>query len=1102
MDSEFWSYNIHTMSWKRSALTFQDKILVSLKGHNKLDIDEFWINEYTKNLISYFSEEQDLDFLFQKIDQLKSDLKDFSLLRLLDVLWEEKKISSSKKEQIFDQVSALSLNADTLVENRWKWNKILLKVESNKEKLTSIITKLHQTEKEDYSYILWVFLDFLIENNNQSLYSKITIQCLREWDDNQKYYYISTKRIEQITGLEHHYIDAILKSVVEDKGVSSVASFFRLSDSLWEWNKVELFFTKLTESKYYNREILKSFFKKFTEREYQIDDASYDRHYVFHNGFLAWLSYFLAKKNINILSLISFKESRQNIMRSYDSYLQKIVANIIKPKEVSYLINKLQIEHPASNFDFFVFNFIEQGTRKNKATLLNTFKKLIPKKINEINWARLKVAKEEEKRKKNEASKAKKEIELAIKEMEDKPDNVSPKLFYLFENDLKKDKVERYFNVKQRKVVKYTAERFLGWHLFDYSRKDIVSDISRDGSARRANTDWYISDGTFFRVVNFIKELGINETPYRKKIISSLPFAYPDDQDAIKQLFPSLEAQEVIQLISLFTTPREDDFQEWCVYNYLGAIITYKDDFLKEEKYLNESLKFIIWNPDFADHERETAINLVNQFKIKDVDYLKDFFNKNVSTLNFFTDVLGRDGDNNKGFLLARTANTSLIKLGDQDAIKWRLDQIKNGFREYKLHDYSGKFASLIAPEDSEITFNQHFIEPLLEVESHEVVNNLPSLLEKSFENLKKNENKDFSNYVIKFALRYLQKYIHILNPHQIEEISDVIENHEYAPYNIEIKEIFLELWVKLPEEVLTQTIKDSQVKKNIFESNLDKEKSVVKVDGREVYIEKLENKCNEYEKIIQKYQNVIPLMPEYLLMVEGIDDKKHLINAYHYLYDADPQDLFYIFYRGGCSWIRTHLLESKDLKSLLIWVFDFDPPWLKEFNSVVHPTDFPIIGKDPRVWVYCKHKDNHVYGMLLPVSDNMVWQVMTPPWSAIAIAWSKNPPKQKNASDEEYLYWQPQMRIENLFYERIANDENRYFISRSAHGGGSYIHFHERICSKSNFPEEVRKIAEKEKNDTGGKTDIYENFRKLFVTLHSLIDDYKKNTQTTQVSD
>lgn len=475
-----------------------------------------------------------------------------------------------------------------------------------------------------------------------------------------------------------------------------------------------------------------------------------------------WYSFFR-----EIITLI-----KENPIRPPNSIIN-FLAHIIQKDDIQWFcetdldtMNSLKI---------WLYDAIELDSKGDVGT---EFRKYLSKELDERNKRAKEYNDLQRKQKEEREIKFKEDVALAKKNAQEKS-FISDWLIYHYVNQ------KESFSSEDAKFIEVQVRQF-----FDDTESYVPSkwELHRDKENPNSYTaPAYIVRGTFYNCLLLAKEFDFSLDQYVNKIIEYLPFAYDDWRKFVFDNISSIWQQDVDYLLGVYGRERDkkDDLRLHNPVNFILTYKTYKKDFLEYDK----EKKAITILYELLEDTRDLRIaSEVLDALWEDLDdsaFFTKFFNDNiVSWINYFNDILWYSWkyteEQIKRYKLALRANEILIgKFNDDDAIKWRLDQLLQS--NVVIQERLLWVVSSLSNLESEVIFHQDFTKVLKNISDSKYESFFIKLLEHSFELKKQNkEDANFFSYLWEPVGSYLKKNT---NKSFLEDIVSLCEKYPDEGY-------------------------------------------------------------------------------------------------------------------------------------------------------------------------------------------------------------------------------------------------------------------------------------------------------------------------------
>ena len=323
-----------------------------------------------------------------------------------------------------------------------------------------------------------------------------------------------------------------------------------------------------------------------------------------------------------------------------------------------------------------------------------------------------------------------------------------PSVFRYYNNH--KEQIDTLITVDDKKRLKDLVENSI-FEKFDPGKQKLKISQKEDQNCSYTTHSWIHIFGDCLLI---IKELDIDVSKYRKKIISYIPFAYSAHIQAIFSIISTLKQAEISMLIRIYNEKRKDDLAHFMPTSFIDAAKRYN---IKEAVPI---LKRFVEQEDFQVYERCNALKTVALIRIEE-SYLKRIFNR-------------YNKPNSKLFQLAEVANEYLIeKFQNKKAITWRLDELKRKATPF-VTPKGGHFMSDFENELSD----KKFARPLMVLTDSSYKKLFLSLLDYSFKNLKQgDEHWSYTTYLWDIVIVYFDNLKQTKSYVHLKELEQYIQN-------------------------------------------------------------------------------------------------------------------------------------------------------------------------------------------------------------------------------------------------------------------------------------------------------------------------------------
>lgn len=338
------------------------------------------------------------------------------------------------------------------------------------------------------------------------------------------------------------------------------------------------------------------------------------------------------------------------------------------------------------------------------------------------------------------------------KQLEPVKGKFNPNVFrYLCDNydDLKEEITENERNRLKELIVGTVLEKWDPKTI----EVTIESKDSKAGTKSYTITSWAPIYGDALRA-SLLIDLKEEIQKYRESIISYIPFAYSQEEDAIKEILSSVNDSEIKDLNKVFLEKEKDTrYYSPSTYTYLiPQLLDENPESSSKEVYLS-----FIEDPKLEGYVRVQAIEKLERcLSEKDEKYLLGLFKKYLSS------------SDEKEAKIAEKANEFLIsRFTNKTAIKWRFEQVKERMKPFvEPSDFHE-----VSPYEDEL-HEKKFAKVLTELDESYIPNFI-ELLQLSLDLIEeKNNYKSYSNYLRNLSQIYFTKMID-----KGVHVVDVLEN-------------------------------------------------------------------------------------------------------------------------------------------------------------------------------------------------------------------------------------------------------------------------------------------------------------------------------------
>lgn len=269
----------------------------------------------------------------------------------------------------------------------------------------------------------------------------------------------------------------------------------------------------------------------------------------------------------------------------------------------------------------------------------------------------------------------------------------------------------------------------------------------------------------FYRAaVELAEEFKIDLTPYRKKILTLIPFLFHETK-WVFEIVKDPSKEEIQFFVNWFINRNEDSLQQHGFSHFLDVC---------EKFELKETIGFLetfLKNKELEYYERIRIYELVFQWNVKPIDFFIEEFKT-------YKDAEAWSDD----YKVALKINEYLLQKQNESAFEWRIEQtLKHKYLQKKLHTSGFRLRGVQSPEGMGVAFKylteERFKKKFL------------VLLEESFKVL--NEDPDYETFVSNEIWNVVIGYFKFLKTNKIEQKRnlDLLRNlfEEYSS-NFEVK--------------------------------------------------------------------------------------------------------------------------------------------------------------------------------------------------------------------------------------------------------------------------------------------------------------------------
>jgi hypothetical protein len=706
---------------------------------------------------------------------------------------------------------------------------------------------------------------------------------------------------------------------------------------------------------------------------------------------------------------------RFKIMLTYDTDLQYILANIITIAEISEFC---ETEKKKKNWriDFPLYEYIKFRQEKDdelKRPLLEEFEKYLTSEISDTEKIRKKY-KNKEKRERTKRDKEKKdEIALGFKHL------FWWNNFYFLVYKYHSNK--ELFTEDQKVILKEKIISFLQDKNLDPRKAELVFQRRELNWSSEYTSDWYVQN--YFETTLIVaKELWINLEKYKEKIYFYVPFSYSEWLVIVDELiwnWAKITTKVIKYLLTVYDWTRSDWLRYHMTWNFVHLLERNLKLFARKtySPHLRQVVKSLILDEKISQYVREDLLKLIYKNSVKknkkiillnseDILELWEYFYEKTENINPWNSLVENS--------LLDLCNQIMIKhFQQEDAIKWRLNQITSLYWVEMNFDHPELIVYSPSDLESEITRERSFIDPFSYLKKKEFINTFLSLLGNSFDST----NRYYYDYIQDACSRYFlsignksiyRKIVALIN----EKASVSTENFEYK-YLPKIREKFK---ITLKNVLISENLERKEKFESISKSN-------TKLLER---VKELESKVHYYENYISKNSIDVVLYVEWKTDLVLLKLAKE---ALEYQGKISKFGLRII----NCWWVhwivRQLFADSRDCNSndSRFWLFDFD---YEGYSCIKYPNCVKVGFENTEWWneeidslLYRKHSHQNLYLMSLPFKDLH---------SSIQYQVNINPSVINELDRCVHLKENSHITVEHLFYGKTINDiviDNNYTL-------------------------------------------------------------------------
>jgi len=412
---------------------------------------------------------------------------------------------------------------------------------------------------------------------------------------------------------------------------------------------------------------------------------------------------------------------------------------------------------------------------------------------------------------------------------------------------------------------------------YDPSEATIKIISQEKGNSKKIFTSNFVR---YYReAVELTDEFEIDITPFRKKILTLIPFLFHETKWVLEKVKnPSKE--EIQFFVNWFINREKDEFQQYGLNHFLEIC---------KELELKENINFIesfLRTKKLGYYKRADIYDLIFDWDIKELDFFMEEF-------EIYKDAEEWSDD----YKIAIKINEYLLRRQNKIAFEWRKEQtIKHKYLQKKLHSSSFRFRGVQNPEGIGNAFQY--------ITDEKFKGDFLILLEESFKIL--TENPDYETFVSNEIWNVVIGYFKFLKTKKTEQKRNLdllwnlfekySSNFEVKNFEYKINQVRSEYIAYLgePEPFFNCVKRFNEIKSKkyleiAYPQNLFDSISQVINNNLRKWVEqggygliknmpKIEGKKREREKVIQK--TIVTQLENYLLK-EGLRNSDIRLNFY-----------------------------------------------------------------------------------------------------------------------------------------------------------------------------------------------------------------------------
>jgi len=445
--------------------------------------------------------------------------------------------------------------------------------------------------------------------------------------------------------------------------------------------------------------------------------------------------------------------------------------------------------------------------------------------------------------------------------------------------------------------------------VFDPGRQKLTINQRDSGGSTTYTTNMWIS--IFGTCILLAKELKIDISPYRQKILNYIPFSHGDEYEVISALISDPTDEELDNVLKLYQD-RNDDLIIFMPCNIIDLCRKYN---IRRSIRI---LKYFVESDQISLFDRKDALNSIAQINEEAKDYFQTIFNEYRIAESKYQE-------------LVNVANKILIKkFKDEDAIKWRFEELKT--RVFPFQRAKGVHS--IKYREREID-DKTFAQPLIQLKNVQHKDRFLKLLEYSFEVMKKGiDYFAYASYLWEVVIEYFKNLKELRSYKILEDLEVFIKEHakqngmNWFIYRFQQLKLEYIIYIGKPQNIADCIKKYNFFKEKIYldistpRDLVELVKKIINEDlrkwvedeGAYKYIERYKPEKGKKFKREDLIQKTIKTQFENGLMKAGIRPEEIHIVRESQLYDEKRTD-FLIFYGFiGPILIEIKLTKNKEI--------------------------------------------------------------------------------------------------------------------------------------------------------------------------------------------